>query len=117
MIPHHIPHDGAALRMDVLRLFQTVGDAADDLRHGGFLIALLQKQLDTDRQDPFFRGKACVGQCDGDHILSFCANHGIFANSIPEERGKNKRKMKLYTEKDSAPANWPGRSLSLSYGA
>ena len=43
----------------------------DDLRHGGFFVTLLQKQLDADRQNPFFGGQ--TGACDGrnTHFLPY----------------------------------------------
>ena len=50
-----------------------VGDLCllDDLRDGRLFVALLQKQLDADLQDPPLCRQACIGECDRKHSLSF----------------------------------------------
>ena len=49
-----------------------VGDAClvDDLRNCGFFIALLEKKLDADGQDPLFCGQTGTCERDRKHILS-----------------------------------------------
>ena len=83
---HHAPghgelvgeHELRQLRQDAVLgpediLENAVGHRrlVDNLRHGGFFVTLLQKQLDADRQDPFFGGQ--TGTCDGrnTHFLPY----------------------------------------------
>ena len=61
----------------------------DDLRHGGFFVTLLQKQLDADRQDPFLGRPAGICACDEDRFPSVWH---LSAHIVAKPRRKRKRR-------------------------
>ena len=60
-----------------------------DLGDGGFFIALLKKQLDADRQDPFLGRPAGICACDEDRFPSVWH---LSAHIVAKPRRKRKRR-------------------------
>ena len=72
-------------------LKNTVGNRRllHDLGDGGFFIALLKKQLDADRQDPFLGRPAGICACDEDRFPSVWH---LSAHIVAKPRRKRKRR-------------------------
>ena len=85
-------------------LEDTVGDRRllHNLGDGGFFIALLKKQLDTDRQNPLLGRQACTCDCDEVHFPSSCDRYFVYIVANPQRKRKGVRRTARVTA-GSAP--------------